>query len=323
MKTFITRLKGVVNNDTLKKIGELRVKVSKMSNPTGENRVIILNTQKPLTITVNGDGYITDSTLSENKGKILSIPVGSSTFYVSNGDYTLSIPNKYYLTSFCSAKEQTFNRNDVQMELDDFKFCKLMTILKLNNSKVSGDIASLKDLSALASLNISNTQVSGDIASLKGLSALASLDITSTQVSGDIASLKDLSTLASLNISNTQVSGDIASLKGLSALASLNISNLNNLSGDLGKLPDSLLYVGGVNNSIFTWTDTSRRYILACEKLHCNNIDKMLQDMSKLEAKFKNQWAKSINLVGSYTAASNAAIETLQSKGYTVSITPA
>ena len=277
MKTFITRLKGVVNNDTLKKIGELRVKVSKMSNPTGENRVIILNTQKPLTITVNGDGYITDSTLSENKGKILSIPVGSSTFYVSNGDYTLSIPNKYYLTSFCSAKEQTFNRNDVQMELDDFKFCKLMTILKLNNSKVSGDIASLKDLSALASLNISNTQVSGDI----------------------------------------------ASLKGLSALASLNISNLNNLSGDLGKLPDSLLYVGGVNNSIFTWTDTSRRYILACEKLHCNNIDKMLQDMSKLEAKFKNQWAKSINLVGSYTAASNAAIETLQSKGYTVSITPA
>jgi biotin operon repressor len=369
MKTFITRLKGVVNNDTLKKIGELRVKVSKMSNPTGENRVIILNTQKPLTITVNGDGYITDSTLSENKGKILSIPVGSSTFYVSNGDYTLSIPNKYYLTSFCSAKEQTFNRNDVQMELDDFKFCKLMTILKLNNSKVSGDIASLKDLSALASLNISdtqvsgdiaslkglstlaslnisntqvsgdiaslkdlsalaslnisNTQVSGDIASLKGLSALASLDITSTQVSGDIASLKDLSTLASLNISNTQVSGDIASLKGLSALASLNISNLNNLSGDLGKLPDSLLYVGGINNSIFTWTDTSRRYILACEKLHCNNIDKMLQDMSKLEAKFKNQWAKSINLVGSYTAASNAAIETLQSKGYTVSITPA
>ena len=300
MKTFITRLKGVVNNDTLKKIGELRVKVSKMSNPTGENRVIILNTQKPLTITVNGDGYITDSTLSENKGKILSIPVGSSTFYVSNGDYTLSIPNKYYLTSFCSAKEQTFNRNDVQMELDDFKFCKLMTILKLNNSKVSGDIASLKDLSALASLNISDTQVSGDIASLKGLS-----------------------TLASLNISNTQVSGDIASLKGLSALASLNISNLNNLSGDLGKLPDSLLYVGGVNNSIFTWTDTSRRYILACEKLHCNNIDKMLQDMSKLEAKFKNQWAKSINLVGSYTAASNAAIETLQSKGYTVSITPA
>ena len=300
MKTFITRLKGVVNNDTLKKIGELRVKVSKMSNPTGENRVIILNTQKPLTITVNGDGYITDSTLSENKGKILSIPVGSSTFYVSNGDYTLSIPNKYYLTSFCSAKEQTFNRNDVQMELDDFKFCKLMTILKLNNSKVSGDIASLKDLSALASLNISDTQVSGDIASLKGLS-----------------------TLASLNISNTQVSGDIASLKGLSALASLNISNLNNLSGDLGKLPDSLLYVGGINNSIFTWTDTSRRYILACEKLHCNNIDKMLQDMSKLEAKFKNQWAKSINLVGSYTAASNAAIETLQSKGYTVSITPA
>ena len=110
MKTFITRLKGVVNNDTLKKIGELRVKVSKMSNPTGENRVIILNTQKPLTITVNGDGYITDSTLSENKGKILSIPVGSSTFYVSNGDYTLSIPNKYYLTSFCSAKEQTFNK---------------------------------------------------------------------------------------------------------------------------------------------------------------------------------------------------------------------
>ena len=47
--------------------------------------------------------------------------------------------------------------------------------------------------------------------------------------------------------------------------------------------------------------------------------------MATLEAKFagEDSWYKTISLIGNRTSASDAAVQTLQSKGYTVSITPA
>ena len=47
--------------------------------------------------------------------------------------------------------------------------------------------------------------------------------------------------------------------------------------------------------------------------------------MSALEANFggSQTWYKTISLIGTRTSASDAAVQTLQSKGYTVSITPA
>ena len=204
-----------------------------------------------------------------------------------------------------------------------------LTNLVLSNTVVSGDIANLKNLTALQSLNLEKTQVSGDISNLKGLIALVTLNFAQTNVSGDIASLKSLTALTNLSLANSKVSGDIANiyfaLRGTAK--EFNVAYCDNLSGDLASLPNNILFFNSYRgNSKFTWTKgSSRTNILACANLHCSNIDDMLNDMADKTASFAGQDAyyKAIALVGTRTSASDVAVQTLQSKGYTVSINPA
>ena len=104
----------------------------------------------------------------------------------------------------------------------------------------------------------------------------------------------------------------------------MQFKNVTGLTGDMGTLPDNILFFTGGSGK-FTWTTSSRTYILATEKAHCDKIDDMLNDMATKTAKFAGDstWYKRIELIGTRTSASDAAVATLQSKGYTVSITPA
>ena len=151
------------------------------------------------------------------------------------------------------------------------------------------------------------------------------LSAYNTQVTGDIANLKGLTALTSLGLSNTKVTGDIVNLKNLTRLGKELMLKGLNLSGNIGDLPNEVLFVTnkeGKGN--FTWTTSSRTNILAMENIACNNIDKLLQDMSKMNANFAGHQAyhKTISLIGTHTSAADAAVQTLQSKGYTISITP-
>lgn len=168
-----------------------------------------------------------------------------------------------------------------------------------------------------------------NIDDLKYTLSLKNLNLSSMQASGDIANLKNLTALTNLSISNTQVSGDIANIyfafKGTPKVFS--VAFCNNLSGDLASVPNNILFFDSYNgNSKFTWTkSSSRTNILACRNLHCSNIDDMLNDMADKTASFAGQdtYYKTIDLVGTRTSASDTAVQTLQSKGYTVSITSA
>ena len=229
-----------------------------------------------------------------------------------------------------------------------------LTDLYLYNTQVSGDIANLKNLTSLRNLYLYNTQVSGDIANLKNLTSVSDLYLYNTQVSGDIANLKDLTTVRNLSLENTQVSGDIANLKNLTALTSLSLSNkqqpltgdisqlsvLSNctriilsyskLSGDLAILPSECRFTSFYEDkgSVFTWsTRTSTAKIIAIEgNAKITNIDKMLQDQAQCQIGFSSNddvRFKTISALGTRTSASDAAVQTLQKKGYTVSVTPA
>ena len=141
--------------------------------------------------------------------------------------------------------------------------------------------------------------------------------------------MKNLTALTGLDISSTKVSGDIANIyfaiRGTTK--TFNIAYCDNLSGDLASIPNNILFLNNSEgNSKFTWTKgSSRTNILACAKLHCTNIDDMLNDMANMTASFAGQevYYKTIGLIGTRTSASDAAVQTLQSKGYNVSVTPA
>ena len=298
-KCLVTKLKGAVDNQNLLRIGEMRIKFNKVSNPTDTTQCIIFKVSRDTKIEIIGDGYFTDSSLAQNNGKNLTILANVSTeVYVSNNDIEFSIPDKYAIANI-SVKEQY--RGNASFDIEGLKFSTSLTNLYLTNMPAYGDIINLKNLTALTKLTASNTQISGDIAALKNLTALTNI-----------------------NLDNTQISGDIINLKNLTKLTNMQFKNVTGLTGDMGTLPDNILFFTGGSGK-FTWTTSSRTYILATEKAHCDKIDDMLNDMATKTAKFAGDstWYKRIELIGTRTSASDAAVATLQSKGYTVSITPA
>ena len=157
------------------------------------------------------------------------------------------------------------------------------------------------------------------------LTGLRNLDFASSKVTGDIAVFGKLTGLSDIpNVTNTKVTGDISVYKN-TKVRQLQFEGTS-VYGDLSVLPNNVLWVQGRNTGTFTWTGIKNRTnILALEQCKCNNIDAFLNDMATLEAKFISEqiWHKTISLIGTRTSASDAAVQTLQSKGYTVSITPA
>ncbi len=239
-KCLVTKLNGTVNNSSILRLGEMRFKVSKVDAPTEGTQLLGLFVNAPSKVEIIGDGYFTDKTLQENKGKSLSIDSTTNGIFVSStSDVEVALLGKYAITRINSyyngqPNDTIYNKNK-SFNIDDLKYSTALTTLSLSNAQISGDIANLKNLTALTTLGLYNAQISGDIANLKNLTALTTLGLSNTQISGDIANLKNLTALTTLGLSNTQISGDIANLKNLTALTTLSLYNTQ-ISGDIANL---------------------------------------------------------------------------------------
>ena len=158
---------------------------------------------------------------------------------------------------------------------------------------------------------------------------MTSLSSNNTKISGDIASFKNLTGLTYLSLSNTEISGDVEVFAGMKNITSISVGN-GTFTGDLSKIPDSCNFISFSfsKNAVLSWTNRpSTAYILAIEgNAKITNVDKMLQDQAQCQVGITESsqiWYKQITCIGNRTSASDAAVATLQSKGYTVSITPA
>ena len=304
-KCLITKLSGSVQNDSLLRIGEFCIKVSRVESPTADSQKFSVRNTKDTQLRIIGDGYFTNETLTENKGKVMDIAANAETLvYYSNGDYEIAVSEKYSLTSI-----------GIHLSTDWKNF----------KGKLSFDIESLKYSTNITTLFLRNTQVTGDIAVFGKLTSLTKLLLDNTQVTGDIAVFGKLPNLSEVPfVNNTKVTGDISVYKNTKGNQLRFVGT--SVYGDLSVLPNNVLWVQGGNTGTFTWTGIKNRTnILAVEKCKCNKIDAFLNDMATLEAKFIDEqiWYKTISLIGTRTSASDAAVQTLQSKGYTVSIIPA
>lgn len=375
-KCFVTRLSGSTSNNELLRLGEMRIKLKKITSPSGNTQVFSVTARKDTNLEIIGDGYFTGSNLSENKGKTMTIQADSTqSVFVSNNNLEIAILDKYSISSIGINKNTT--EQNMSVCIDDFKYsslltyislvntvvqgsidslknCKGLTLVDLSKSSVYGDIASLKDINSLTNVSLVGTQISGDISNLKNLTSLQTLSLYNTKVSGDISNLKNLTSLNTLLLDNTDVYGDIGSLAGCTSLNTIkvynsttpltgdinafqNISSLkevglkySKLSGDLATLPASCKFVSFQNDSgsTFTWgTRASSSKIVAIEgNAKLTNIDKMLQDQAQCQVGFASSDGvhyKTISVAGNRTSASDAAVATLQQKGYTVSIAKA
>lgn len=344
VKCLVTKLQGIVNNSNLLKIGEMPIHVKSSASTNAEEYKLSITTRKDTTIKIVGDGYFTDASQSTNKGKEQKILANTSTdLYFSNGDYEAFISDKYNIVYFSLA--EVSKNNHISVNLDYFKFSPDLNTLILNNSESFGNIESLNNKSKLTNLLLLNTNVRGNANGLD-TSSLSILILQSDNIEYDISNLKNTTkltrvgflnkTIQSGNISSLAnntgmknignlgkgLSGDISVLSNFKLLSQKEIRNYsNNITGDIGKIPDNISYFLSEVYKKYTYSKGNRTTILSVSKVGLSNIDTFLNDMSSLSA--SDTIYKTIYLFGTRTSASDAAVTTLQQKGYTISIVKA
>ena len=314
---LVTKLARSVNNQSLLKLGEIKITSNlKTIGNSGDYIRVDGSADKPVTLKMETGYFRASKNSNDSIGTEITVNSVMEIF-PSTGEHVISVIPKYNIL---------FLQN-VAVDIDNLKFSKNLKNLILLPSSC-GDISSLKDLTMLTSLNLSKTKIHGDISSLKNLTELTSIVMLNVQISGDIASLGTLTNLSFFELSSTnKIFGDISSLKVLPKLNRFKLLN-SDIHGDLATLPVECRFASLSNLAKFTWgTRPSSSKILAIEGAPTiSNIDKMLQDQAACQAAISSSdltYYKTITATGTRTSASDAAVQTLQSKGYTVSITPA
>lgn len=328
-KCLITKLAGSVNNNSLLKIGEFRIKVSKIDNPSEKTQGFNFIFKEKVTATILGDGYFTDSTLSENNGKTMEIPDQTNkNVFVSNGDYEISFDNKYPLRTLKLKSDSVSgvwpsNVINRSLNLDDLKFCNIAEELDIFSPNVYGNLSSLSNMSNILYLNIESNNVYGDYSNLEGLKKLSNASIIGNNMKGNTSSISKLDSLVNGTFKNLE--GDISKLSSLNKLNVLYLPT-SKVNGDLATLPATFYFISTEGDVSFTWgTRPSTSSIIAITGgPRIDNVDKMLQDQAQCPstAPSGNVQYKTISVKGTRTSASDAALSTLQGNGYTVVVTP-
>jgi len=305
-KCFITKMKGSVSGADLPVLGKIRIKLLDKTNDYHSN----------------SQGYIqVKNSNIEWAGE--EKPVSNET-----GSYTIYFKQPKSGIVYCSDKNNVSDIKTTWMYAADVKFedlnkyCGNLTSLSLSNSGQTGDLSEIADLK-LINLSLSHSKVTGDITSLPNRYLLTMLDISNNKTisvntqylsictgltnlnlddsmaTGDIANLSTLTNLEILIVRNTSVSGDLSSLAGLSKFYYFTNWNLKNTWSSQDLRPSSSKIISG-EFRFATATDT----------------DNFLINMAKCQAADRKQ----IYFQQSHrTSASDAAVSTLQGKGYTLS----
>lgn len=204
-KCLITKLNGSCNNPELLRIGEMRVHFAKVDSPTASTQGKAFRFTKNAELEIIGDAYFTDKNLTANLGKKITVTANSEAgFFVSNNDCDIAILDKYSLSKLLSwASGVPSYPQNVSFNIDDLKYSASFTQVSfINNTQVSGDIASLKNLTALTTLDLVSTNVTGDIAQLETCPNIGYLRVPNSVV-GDLAKLPTKCYFVSLKGDNT------------------------------------------------------------------------------------------------------------------------
>lgn len=353
-KCLVTKLKGVVSNESLNRIGEFRFRVSKVQNPTATTAGKSISVVADITFTIVGDGYFTDATLTKNLGKVkvISPSDGLINVFFSNGDYEVVVSNKYNGLE----KFQTFALGysnygaNIEFDLEDFKYSKSLLFLSVVGSQAIGDLKELSGVTTLTQISLNGcANITGNSKSISKLKQLTVLELPS-QVTGNLSDISDMKQMSDITLEGSNITGDLSSITDFTELKSLSIRN-GNITGDIASLRNTKVGMCLIDNGVytgdlarfpstqgavlyalneaskFTWSSRSASdYIFAIRTTGTiDNLDGMLQDLSKCQVGYSGneQWKKNITIKGTRTSASDAAVQALQQKGYSVSITPA
>ena len=194
-KCLITKLNGVVSDNEILKIGELRVKIDSTHSPAFYNHFIARGNK----VIVN---KLVDDGLNAEFPNLFGVEGGYDGKLSGKG--RLSIMNKYNLTKL-ELNQLAFPEFDI---LEEIKYMKELVLLQsfkqhLNTEKFPYS-------SALTFLNVNN--IDGRLSALANkIPNVSTLYVNNSSIGGDISELGALIKLTRIDTSNTNVTGSLES----------------------------------------------------------------------------------------------------------------
>ena len=314
-KCLVTKLNGTVNNNDLLHIGEFVIGVESSAADELLFQVSLGNSEYYCEQTHKLDEENVSGGVKKAIGDwhdLKSISAGLYRFHFFGKYNVFAILEKSKLGAY---------------EINGLSFLNKLTEFSLT-AKDFFDLDNLKQSKSLKMINV-NGNITGDISSLQGMSNVNNLIIYSSKVTGDISSLNGMSNLTNLS-GSLQINCYAQNLQQFTKLKSFVCENTVTKSnfGDIALLPENFTYLFIGENASISWTSrpSSSKIIGILGSPKLSNIDKMLQDQAQCVTGITSSsadYTKVISATGTRTSASDAAVQTLQSKGYTVSITPA
>ena len=304
-KCFVTTLKGVTANGNLPILGKIRINLTGEDNPVNgvAGNIVISDSYS----TWKGEGTCNITNLENN----------SSVHVEKTAKGVLLVDDKYNVSEI-----QTTYGYGANVEFSDLnRFCSKLLRLNIGNTKQTGDLSEIAELSKLEVLDISSSKVSGYFNVLKCIGNLKMFkcennknvilstndfalatnieDIlcTGSMITGDISVFANFNKIKSLNFFNTSVTGDLSVLANLPKLTRYSCYELSTWSSDSLRNSSYPRITG-----ILGFTDTT-------------STDNFLKNMAKCTD--EGVQSKQIYFQNSHrTSASDAAINTLQAAGY-------
>lgn len=308
---LVTRLNGIVANESLLHVGEMVVVIE------GANANSVLFNVFKGSVSCDRSFMLGTRTVNANE-KISLVNDWAEIKSVDAGSYRFHFFDKYSIHGFIQkASKASYNglcflkgANEIAVNASDyFDISNIASSIKLTKLTLDGE-------------------VSGDISCLSSLTALTSL-VLGGDTYGDISSIRSKLSLIDLKIKTSKISFNLDKLKEFSALNSFIYEGRTPVDfGDIAIFGNDFSYIDLDTQAKIKWTtrNSPAKIISIGNSPALDNIDKMLQDQAKCETGITSSspsWMKVITAKGTRTSASDAAVQTLQSKGYTVSITPA
>lgn len=300
MECLVTKLKGTVNDDSLRKLDELVIHIDSASSV---NRILIAHKENNnFNLRIVGNGYFTDEAGEANLGKGISTEkgAGNKSVYLSQGTYDVFLSDKYKITVF-----NNLGASSSRVNLDDLN---LDTLDYLVSCNTYGNADRFLKNGRIRQVYITKSDAVGDLTDINISNAASSLDVSgSKNISGNIEKLI---------ANNILCKGSFTGIKGIGPV-----------TGDLSKINNSVYFISFTNtNAQLTWNTErpSSAPIVAIEggPYFGSTLDAMLINQAKcsLSSSATQSYQKTITATGTRTSSSDTAIATLQSKGLTVTV---
>ena len=147
-----------------------------------------------------GNGTFVDSNGSPKSNECALSADRQMVAICGNGNYKVSIPNKYKMTYLkCGSA--------ISANIEELSFCKNLGSLEITNENTFGNIAVLKELDSLASISLAGTSVYGTLDNLP--KNTESVYLTNSKVEGMISDAGKLTSLTHLILVDTNIQGRI------------------------------------------------------------------------------------------------------------------